>query len=215
MTLPAALLRLTGGLVSATPLAAQNPRFSLAVQLSPDSTLKGARKPRVQVRDLIADKRWVDALEQSFPVRLKFTLEVWRSRDGWIDEFQRSVEWTTIIQREALQDQYRVTRIFLSGPEEFRFSTLEELDRWIRAPNEADVLPNGAGSFYYAVTLKISALTDDEMEELERFLAGEAGNPGRSERGSVGRGLKRFLLRLAGLPGEERKAQTGRFQVRR
>lgn len=215
MTIRAGLLWVLLGLAGTAPAVAQTPRVSLAVELSPDSTIKGARKPRVQVRDLIADSRWVAALEQSFPVRLNFTLEVWRSRDGWIDQFERSVEWATVIQREALQDQYRVTRIFLAGPEEFRFNTLEELDRWIRVPNEADVLPNGAGNFYYAVTLKISALTDEEMEELEQFLAGQAGNPIRSERGSFSRGFRRFVLRLAGLPGEERKAQTGRFQVRR
>ena len=209
------LLSLALGLATATPLMGQHPRVSLSVRLSPDSTPKGARKPWVQVRDLIADKRWADALEQSFPIRLNFTLEVWRSRDGWIDEFQRSVEWATVIEREALQDQYRVTRIFLAGPEEYRFSALDELDQWLRAPNEADVLPKGAGNFYYAVTLKISALSDQEMEELEQFLAGQAVDPGRGDRGSVGRGIRRFLLRVAGLPGEERKAQTARFQVRR
>lgn len=210
-----ALLGLAVGLAATTAVVAQNPRVGLTVRLAPDSNRNGARKPWVQVRDLIADKRWADALEKSFPIRLNFTLEVWRSRDGWIDEFQRSVEWASVIQREALQDQYRVTRIFLAGPEEFRFSTLEELDRWIRQPNEADVLPNGAGNFYYAVTLKISSLSDEDIEELEQFLAGEAGTPGRSERGSFSRGFRRFLLRLAGLPGEERKAQTARFQVRR
>lgn len=215
MTVRATLLCLTLGLATTAPSVAQNARVGLSVQLSPDSTPNGARRPRVQVRDLVADKRWAEALSQSFPIRLNFTLEVWRSRDGWIDEFQRAIQWATVIQREALQDQYRVTRIFLAGPEEFRFSTLDELDRWIRVPNEVDALPNGAGSFYYAVTLKISALSDEDMEELEQFLAGQSVNPVRSERGSVGRGLKRFMLRLAGLPGEERKAQTGRFQVRR
>jgi hypothetical protein len=215
MTARGALLCLLLGVAATGPLRAQSPRVSLSVQLSPDSMATGARRPRVQVRDLFADKRWAEALEQSFPIRLNFTLEIWRSRDGWIDEFQRSVEWATVIQREALQDQYRVTRIFLSGPEEFRFSTLDDLDRWMRQLNEADVLPNGAGSFYYAVTLKISALSDEDMEELEQFLAGQAVNPDRSDRGSLGRGIRRFLLRMAGLPGEARTAQTGQFQVRR
>ncbi len=215
MRVRSASLCLLLGFAATASAEAQNPRVGLSVQLSPDSTPTGARRPRVQVRDLIADTRWADALEQSFPIRLNFTMEVWRSRDGWIDEFQRSIEWATVIQREALQDQYRVTRIFLSGPEEFRFSTLDDLDRWMRQPNEADVLPNGAGSFYYAVTLKISALSDEDMEEMEQFLAGQAVNPARSDRGSLGRGIRRFLLRVAGLPGEERKAQTGRFQVRR
>jgi len=201
--------------VRPAPAGAQNQRVQLSLQLSRDTAPNGARKPQVQVRDLLSDRRWAEALDQSFPIRLNYRLEVWRSREGWIDEFQRSVEWATVIQREALQDQYRVTRLFLSGPEEHRFTTRDELSRWLGAINEVDMLPNGAGSFYYAVSVTISALSDEDMEELERFLAGDSVGSARGDRGSLGKGIRRFLLRVAGLPGEERRAQTPVFRMRR
>ena len=190
------------------------PRVGLVVSLSPIADARGARRPQVQVRDLLADPRWAQALEQAFPIRLNFRLEVWRSREGWVDDFQRATEWNTVIQREPLEEQYRLQRFLLSGQQEYRFATLDELDRFVRAINLVDVLPQGTGTFYYTVTLRITALSDEDMEELERFLAGDT-TPGARGGGSVGRSLRRFLLRMAGLPMEELEVQSERFVVRR
>jgi hypothetical protein len=201
------------GWVVATPASAQSARVGLSVQLGPDTLPRHVRYARVQVRSLLSDRTWSDALGQAFPIRLGFRMEIWKSRDGWIDEFQRATEWSTVIQYEPLQDQYRVTELLLSGPVESRFSTREELARWIGITREVDALPVGGGTFYYDVKLRISALSDEDMEELEQFLAGAPTNS-RPERSSLGRSLRRFLLRLAGLPGEELSVRTEQFRVR-
>jgi len=203
-------LALGGGF--AAPAAGQTTRVGLFVGLDQQAEPNGARRALVQVQDLLRDPRWATALDQSFPIRLSFRLEIWRSREGWIDDFQRATEWSTVIQREPLEDQYHVTRILLSGAEEFRFATQDLLDHWISAINKVDALPQGSGSFYYTVTLRITALSDEEMEELERFLSGQSGPPGR-ERSSIGRSVRRFLLRMAGLPWEELEAKSGKFTV--
>lgn len=208
----AAVLAL-GSLLTA-PAVAQRPKVGLSVQLGPDTFPRGVRYAWVQVRSLFADPDWADALDQSFPIRLTYRMEIWRSRDGWIDEFQRATEWSTVIQYEPLQDQYRVTELLLSGPVETRFQTRDELARWIGITREVDALPVGAGSFYYDVKLRISALSDEDMEEIEQFLAGGQATPSRPERSSIGRSFRRFLLRLAGLPGEELTVRTERFRVR-
>jgi hypothetical protein len=208
----AAVLAL-GSLLTA-PAAAQRPKVGLSVRLGPDTFPRGVRYAHVQVRSLFADPDWADALDQSFPIRLTFRMEIWRSRDGWIDEFQRATEWSTVIQYEPLQDQYRVTELLLSGPVESRFQTRDELSRWIGITREVDALPVGAGSFYYDVKLRISALSDEDMEEIEQFLAGGQATPARPERSSIGRSFRRFLLRLAGMPGEELTVRTERFRVR-
>jgi uncharacterized protein DUF4390 len=208
----AALVLLALGLGLA-PSAAGQPRVGLVVGLEQQAPPNGARRALVQVQDLLADLRWSQALDQSFPIRLSFRLEIWRSREGWIDDFQRATEWSTVIQWEPLEDQYRVTRILLSGIEEFRFTSKEELDRWVRQINLVDALPQGTGTFYYNVTLRITALSDDDMEELERFLAGQSGAQVPPQRSSIGRSLRRFLLRMAGLPWEELEVKSGKFTV--
>jgi hypothetical protein len=203
---------LGGGLVTAAP--GQTIRVGLAVGLDPQVEPNGAQRALVQVRDLLRDPRWSAAMDQGFAIRLTFRLEIWRSREGWIDDFQRATEWSTVIQREPLEDQYHVTRILLSGAEEFRFATKELLDHWISATNKVDALPQGAGTFYYTVTVRITALSDEDMNELERFLSGQTGAPAR-ERSSIGNSLRRFLLRLAGLPWEELEQKSGKFTVRK
>lgn len=207
------LLALLLGLVFTAPVGAQTPRVSLHVGLGPDSFPMHARQPRVQVRNLLADKRWSEALEQLFPIRLTFRLEIWRSREGWIDEFQRATEWSTVVQREPLQDQYRVTRLLLSGPQEFRFGTRDELARWLSYTNEVEARPEGTGTFYYTVNLVITALSDKDMEALERFLAGQPAAPAAPENNSLGKRIRQFLLRLAGLPMEELEERTPSFRV--
>ena len=201
------------GLFAAAPALAQTTRVSLAVALGPDTLPQHARLARVQIRDLLTDKRWSDALEQLFPIRLTYRMEIWRSRDGWIDEFQRAAEWSTVIQREPLQDQYRVTRLLLSGPEEFRFATRDLLETWLRYTTEVDALPEGTGSFYYTVTLTITALSNADMEALERFLAGQPAAPAQPENNSIGKRVRQFLLRIAGLPWEELEVRSEKFRV--
>lgn len=201
------------GCVLAAPVEAQTRRVELRVGIGPDSFRLHARQARVQVRNLFDDKRWSDALEDLFPIRLSFRLEIWRSRQGWIDEFQRATEWATVIQREPLQDQYRVTQLFLAGPKEFRFGTREEMARWLSYTNEVDALPAGTGTFYYTVTLTITALSDEDMEALERFLAGQPAEPSGPENNSIGKKIRQFLMRIAGLPWDELEGRTESFRV--
>ena len=206
---PAVLLLL--GLVLAAPAAAQT-RVSLVVGLAPPRDPTGARRAWVTVKDLLADSRWSQALEQSFPIRLTFRLEIWRSRSG-LDEFQRATEWSTLVQREPLEEQYRVTQLLLSGPVEHRYATRDELIKALGITSEIDALPTGTGTFYYNVTLRITALSDEDMEELERFLAGDTNAPPPSERSSIGRSVRRFLLRVAGLPWTELESRSEKFRI--
>lgn len=199
------------GLALAAPAAAQT-RVSLLVRLAPPRDATGARRAWVTVRDLLADSRWSQALDQSFPIRLSYRLEIWRSRAG-LDEFQRATEWSTVVQREPLEDQYRVTQILLSGPVEHRYSTRNELVKALGTTSEVDALPTGTGTFYYNVTLQITALSDEDMEELERFLAGDTNAPPANERSSIGRSVRRFLLRVAGLPWQELEARSEIFRI--
>ena len=201
------------GWLATAPAVAQTPRVAVSVALGPDNLASHARRARVQVKDLLGDKRWSDAVEQLFPIRLSFRLEIWRSRDGWIDEFQRAAEWSIVIQKEPLQDQYRVTRLLLSGPEEFRFETRAKLEQWLGYATEVDALPQGAGAFYYNVTLTITALSNEDMEALERFLAGQPAAPAQPENNSIGKRVRQFLLRIAGLPWEELEVRSEKFKV--
>jgi hypothetical protein len=63
----------------------------------------------------------------------------------------------------------------------------------------------------------VSTLSDSDLDELERFLAGDLGRAAESGENlgdALGRGATRFLLRLAGLPSLRLEARSERFSVR-
>ena len=188
----------------------------LEVRLTPDTADNGARAPVVRSENLLGDGRWLSTLRSGLPVRLHYRIEVWRSRDGWLDELTRQVYWDVVVRHEPLLDQYTMLTIFGSRVQERRYATLDALTAALAFAYQINVSPAGRGNYYYSATLEVSTLSDDDLDELERFLEGDLSDA-RGE-GGVGdaleRGATRFLLRLAGLPSLRLEARTGRFRIR-
>lgn len=208
------LVAVLAGIGAVEPAPAQRVRLELTTTEPVAAT--GARQPRVRTPGILRDARWRDALQNSFPLRMRFRVEIWRVRPDWFDALERAFEWETVVQFEPLSDQYSKTVIFGGSPRAHsRFSTLQELERDLETPQQVSITPAGVGEYYFTASLQIRTLTEAEIEELERFLQGEpapadAGDP----RPSLGRVARRLLVRLGGLPYEQLDAQTGRFEVR-
>jgi hypothetical protein len=188
----------------------------LEVRLTPDSAPRGERAPVVRSENLLGDGRWLSTLRSGLPVRLHYRVEVWRSRNGWLDQLTRQVYWDVVVRHEPLLDQYTLLTIFGSRVQERRYATLDALTAALAFAYQINVSPTEAGSYYYTTTLEVSTLSDSDLDELERFLEGDLeGARGREGIGdALGRGATRFLLRLAGLPSLRLEARTRRFAVR-
>jgi hypothetical protein len=200
-------------------LAAQETQpVRLQVTLSPDSTQRGARAPYVRSENLLGgDSRWLAALRSGLPVRLNYRVEVWRSREGWFDIFERQAEWDVLIRHEPLLDQYTLLTIAGAARQERRYATLDALGAALAFAYQVNVRPSEEGRYYYAASLQVSTLSDSDLDELERFLAGDAqreAQDGEKFGDALGRGATRFLLRLAGLPSLRLEARSDRFVVR-
>ncbi len=202
---------------SAAPAAAQaGNSVRLEVRLTRDSAPRGERAPVVRSDNLLGDGRWLSTLRSGLPVRLHYRVEVWRSRNGWLDQLNRQVYWDVVIRHEPLLDQYTMLTIFGSRVQERRYATLDALTAALAFAYQINISPAEAGSYYYSATLEVSTLSDSDLDELERFLEGEI-EPARGREGigdALGRGATRFLLRLAGLPSLRLEARTQRFAVR-
>ena len=188
----------------------------LEVRLTPDSAPRGARAPVVRSDNLLGDGRWLSTLRSGLPVRLHYRVEVWRSRNGWLDQLTRQVYWDVVVRHEPLLDQYTLLTIFGSRVQERRYATLDALTAALAFAYQINVSPAEAGSYYYTATLEVSTLSDSDLDELERFLEGdlEAAREREGIGDALGRGATRFLLRLAGLPSLRLEARTGRFAIR-
>jgi len=193
------------------PLVAQ--RVQLEVSVS-EPGLNGARRPIVRTPGILRDQRWLESLQSSFPLRLQFRVEIWRVRTDWFDALERSFEWEVLVQYEPLTDEYTKAEAWGGAlRRQNRFSTLQELELDLERGNQIGIAPAAVGEYYFTSTLRIRTLSDEEMEDLERFLQGNA-TPQDRQRGSVlSRAARRLLLRFGGLPFEELEARSVRFMV--
>ncbi len=188
----------------------------LEVRLTPPAA-SGSRMPVVQSRNLLSDERWVSALRSGLPVRLHYRLEVWRSREGWFDNFERQTQWDLVVRHEPLLDQYSLITIVGGRGQERRYATLDALSAALAFSFQINIRPALAGRYYYAAALEISTLSDSDLDELRRFLEGDPDddNGGKEKSGgALGRGATRLLLRLAGLPTLRLEARSNAFEVR-
>jgi hypothetical protein len=215
--------RLAAGVtLAASPLprlhAQEAQPVRLLVTLSPDSSQNGARAPVVRSENLLAgDSRWLSALRSGLPVRLHYRVEVWRSREGWFDVFARQAEWDLLVRHEPLLDQYTLLTFAGASRQERRYATLDALGAALAFAYQVNVRPTEGGRYYYAASLQVSTLSDSDLDELERFLAGDLqreAKGGENLGDALGRGATRFLLRLAGLPSLRLEARSDRFEAR-
>lgn len=204
---------------SSQPLRAQDAQdVRLHLVLAADSASSGARAPIVRSENLLAtNSRWLSALRSGLPVRLHYRVEVWRSKEGWFDTFARQAEWDVLVRHEPLLDQYTLLTFVGAARQERRYATLDALGAALAFAYQVNVRPDEAGRYYYAASLQVSTLSDSDLDELERFLAGDLGRDAEDAENfgaALGRGATRFLLRLAGLPSLRLEARSERFSVR-
>jgi hypothetical protein len=199
-------------------LAAQGGDVRLHIRLTTDSALNGSRAPVVRSENMLgSNSRWLDALRSGLPVRLHYRVEVWRSRGAWFDTFERQAEWDVVVRHEPLLDHYTLLTFVGAARQERRYATLDALGAALAFGYQVNVRPVESGRYYYAASLQVTTLSDSDLDELERFLAGDLGEA--EERGenfgdALGRGATRFLLRLAGLPSLRLEARSPHFTVR-
>lgn len=213
------LLALAGLGLASTVLSGQDRPESRSVTISMglDAAVQpnGAQKPIVYLRSLLVDERWYQALDNSLPIVVTYTLQTWRSRDGWIDELTGETGWQMIVTKEPLQDEYTITEVAggrFQRPE--RFAVRDSALKYLDLPRRIEVFPQRPGRFYYTISAKITALSDRNMEQLERFLAGDPDLDVSSSGSPVGAWFRRFLLRIAGLPNQVLQARSEQFTVR-
>lgn len=199
----------------ATEARAQSAQVSVSMTLDTTVQRNGARRPVVYLKDILLDPRWYETLDNALPIVVSYDLKLWRSRDGWIDEFLTTFTWETIVTKEPLQEEYSISLVVNNRVRPpFRFAVRDSANQLLNRRQEIEVFPPRPGRFYYTLDARITALSDRDMDRLERFLAGEPELDAPQRGTAVGRGVRRFLLKIAGLPSQILTARTEVFEVR-
>ena len=171
-------------------------------------------EPLIRTRNLLEETPWLTALRQGLPVRLQYRLELWRSREAWLDEVDRQLEWTIVVRHEPLLDQFTVTRLG-PGPliQQRRVATPGALASLLGIGYQFQISPRAQGRYYYSASLAVATLSDSDLDQFERILKGEL-DPRNSEGGSLAERARRLVLRLAGLPTLNLSASSEAFEIR-
>ena len=194
-------------LLAAPSIAQGRPKLELQLPAADALITEG---PAVHVEHVISDKPMQDLLRNGFPARLHYRVELW-SAGGIFDALRRSVEWDVIVRYDAMAANYRVAlirddKVIPIGQFATFTEVVAEIERPYRAPIAAQKEPDRQ---YYIATVEVETLSFGDLDELERWLRGDArpavqgnGNPGTA----LGRGVRKLFARLVG--GERRNLRT-------
>lgn len=166
--------------------------------------------PLVAVRGVLTERDFEPLLRNGFPTRIHVRTEVW-TEGRWFDDVRGRAEWDVIVQYDVVDRSYNVAR--LVGD---RVTNLGSYLRFAdaRAATELAYLPSlpvprRGQKAYILVQVEVGALEVSDLDELERWLKGEA-NPAmrgkRSPASALTRGMRTLASRILG--GEIRRLEA-------
>jgi len=165
---------------------------------------------------------YLEALNSGLPTTLTYTIEVYRQRTGWWDRLEEAYEHEFRLFRDLLNNVY-----FVVTPEEaLRFAQYDSLVAAIsrfqrgsaRGPQYFQRhLFEPDQSYYVVITMSISPLTVEDLNELDAWLRGTLR--GRSDEAGGGiSGLSRtmggLLMSMSGFGEKRVKGRTPDFRPR-
>ncbi len=182
-----------------------------AVTLSVAGAQAGWR-PVVGMDGVLRDDALLDALRSGLPLRFHFRVELWR-RGGGVDRLVEARENARAMLRAPLDEGYMLE----DGRTQRAYATLGDCEAALERAFQPPLRPPGAGRYYYIAVLNVETLSMSDLDELRRWLRGEA-RPAVTGNRPVGRavetGLRRFFVRLLGIPTRRYDVRTPVFEVR-
>ncbi|HET7232464.1 MAG TPA: hypothetical protein VFJ16_20820 [Longimicrobium sp.] len=203
----AAAALLVAAAALAGPAAAQARPVSLAV-----AGAAGGWRPVVRMDGVLRDDALLDALKSALPLRFHFRVELWR-RGGGVDRLVEARENARALLRAPLDEGYSIE----DGRTQRPCATLPECEAALERAFQPPIRPPERGRYYYIAVLNVETLSASDLDELRRWLRGEArpavtGN--RPVERAVESGLRRFFVRLLGIPTRRYDVRTPVFEVR-
>lgn len=199
----------------ASSLPAQR-EVRLEVALPPAGAL-ATEGPMVRTTGVLSSGEIRDLLRSGFPARLHYRMELW-ARGGWFDDLDRATEWDVIVRQDALDQGYEIARIeedrvTILG----RFAHLADAEAVLSRPVRAPITARRTSrEQYYQASLEIEILSLTDLDELQRWLSGEARPAVRGRRNpgtALGRGFRTLFARLLGGEKQRHEVRTPRFRA--
>lgn len=168
--------------------------------------------PDIRAQNLLSDGIFLGAVHNGFAVRFGYRLSLWRSATLF-DRLVSEATWEAVIVQNPVENRFELLQP--NSPVK-TFATAAGLDSALATTYRVELLPPGPGGrYYYVASLEVESLTANEMEDVQRWLRGDAERA-ITGRGDVGDALTRLarvlLIKVSGLPRRSFEARTDQFR---
>jgi hypothetical protein len=168
-------------------------------------------RPQLRLDGVLRDRALLEALRSALPLRFHIRVEMWRRTSG-PDRLVAARENARALLRTPLEEGYTLD----DGRTQHRCATLPDCELALERAFQPPLRPEPGGRYYYVAILSVQTLSTSDLDELRRWLRGEA-QPAVTGDKPVGRavesGLRRFFVRLLGLPTRRYQATSGSFDT--
>jgi hypothetical protein len=171
----------------------------------------------VRASGMLRDPELLELLRNGFPAAMRFRLELWRV-GGFFDEIEAAVQWNTLVSFQPYSQQYLAVRRQGSALEEDfgGFPTIEAVEaRVLERPFDVALRPRRTGAeYYYNVILDVESLSVSDLDELQRWLRGEAKPAVRGKRSPLSalrQGFGTLISRVLGSETRHFESRSGKF----
>lgn len=168
--------------------------------------------PLIAVRGVLTEQPFDELIRSGFPARLHVRAETW-TIGRYFDDVKGRAEWDVVIRYDVVDKSYAVARVVNE-----RVMPLGTYSRFAdaRAAMELPYLPalpspRRGQKAYVLVQAELQTLDVSDLDELERWLAGEARPAVRGKRspaGALTRGLRTLATRVLGAEVRKLEART-------
>lgn len=168
--------------------------------------------PLIAVRNVLTEKDYDELLRNGFPVRMHIRAEIW-TVGRYFDDIRGRAEWDVILQYNVVEKTYEVAR--LVGDRVIALGSYVYFAD-ARAASELAYLPalptpRRGQKGYVQVQADVQALEVSDLDELERWLRGEA-RPAvigkRSPASALTRGVRTLASRILGAEVRQLEARS-------
>lgn len=188
-----------GTLLAPPPLPAQDEAW---ISVDPRS---GAL--RVEVAELLDDRVLEEAVHEGLPLRISVAAQLWIDR--FFDSEVGREEWKASVMYDPVTLAYEVQ---VRERAAIRLRTLRQVREHLQGAFTLNLRPRREGRYYYLATVEMETLSLSDLEELQRWLAGDLAGEGEANSGNaLARGVRRLFVRALGLPARRLHLRTDPF----
>ncbi len=188
----------------------ERPRIDLRVEPRADSVRGRATVgATVAVRGVLEAARFDPLLRAGFPARLYVRTELW-SQGRWVDDLAAEASWEVVVRYDAVDASYEVVRLDAGVATPLgNYRRFSDARAAMELPHQGALRPRRGRQGYVTVLAELQVLEVSDLDEVRRWLSGEAVPAVRGRRnpgGALLGGVRTLASRVLG--GEVRRLES-------